>query len=816
MSLPNRSNTNNLSQLHWVLRQNDRAIDQWVQNIQITDIVTSAALSPDNQIVVGGSWKKIWIWDIQTGRIIKSFTKHNHWILSIAISPDRDFFVSASADQTIKIWDLSSYKLLYNLEGHTNGVTKVKISLNGKKLISASLDQTIKVWDLQTGNLIKTLTGHSGEIWSLAISEDSNFVVSGSEDKTIKIWDLESGTCLDTLNHHSDCVQAIAICFAQKILISGGKNGEINIWKYSERKNRNKSKAKKKNLFSRFVNFLDDLFQKPKKDDWLTSLELDRVEKENYSINDLVWLDRHHFLSACDESGLEVWGLKNKNNLQNFWENRNFSGIFSLSKNDSILAIAGRNWIEIWYIKQKKLLCIPQGCSHSILKKLCISQHPQTIEFEQSYTFQVKGIDQNNCEIEIHNICWSATNGTINQNGVFTASRDREYVRITASLDNFKDTTYISVVEPPRLSYLSIKLSSNKLKSGQKIPLYAEGIDQYGNAIATGELNWYATSGSIENNQFIAGNENEIVYVTATSKKIKSIQATTKIEIVVPPKLSSLKILLPCKQLKYSQKIKLRVRGIDQYGKKIDPGTVKWKASSGKIKKGKYQASRKPEVVTLTAIADNIQTSVQIEVIEPPQLSTLEITPSSSNSPIEIQPSTGQKFTVVGRDQRGNLMTVKKVCWETTAGQIDEQGNLMTDEYQQGEFYVTARVNNITASAKIYIPPFYEIIEVPESPEIVELKISPDCVETEPDEYQLFTLSGFDHAGNLVTINSAIWSCAQGGKISQAGIFRGGYKQRYVTVTATVGNISSTAEVTILPVLRRLKIIPNFVELKSN
>src|SRR5919202_625827 len=158
------------------------------------------AISPDWQIIAtGGSNNTIKIWNLATGREIRTLSGHSSSINYLAISPDGKKLVSASADSTIKIWDLATGKLLNTLVGHAGPVNSLAISFDGKELASASADSTIKVWDFSTGKEIRNLTGHTSSVKPLAISPDGKKLVSASADSTIKVWDLATGKLLNTL-----------------------------------------------------------------------------------------------------------------------------------------------------------------------------------------------------------------------------------------------------------------------------------------------------------------------------------------------------------------------------------------------------------------------------------------------------------------------------------------------------------------------------------------------------------------------------------------------------------------------------------------
>ena len=80
----------------------------------------------------------------------------------MAVTPDGRRAVSASEDKTLKVWDLESGRALRTLEGHSDWVNGVAVTPDGRRAVSASWDKTLKVWDLESGRALRTLEGHSG------------------------------------------------------------------------------------------------------------------------------------------------------------------------------------------------------------------------------------------------------------------------------------------------------------------------------------------------------------------------------------------------------------------------------------------------------------------------------------------------------------------------------------------------------------------------------------------------------------------------------------------------------------------------------
>ena len=96
-------------------------------------------------------------------------------------------------DKTLKLWDLASGKELRTFTGHSSVVSGVAIAPDGRTALSGSSDKTLKLWDLVSGKELRTFTGHSGEVLSVAIAPDGRTALSGGTDMTLKLWDLASG-----------------------------------------------------------------------------------------------------------------------------------------------------------------------------------------------------------------------------------------------------------------------------------------------------------------------------------------------------------------------------------------------------------------------------------------------------------------------------------------------------------------------------------------------------------------------------------------------------------------------------------------------
>jgi WD40 repeat protein len=67
------------------------------------------------------------------------------------------------------------------------------VTPDGQYVVSGSGDNTVRLWELATGKEVRRFTGHEDWVSSVAVTPDGQYVVSGSADKTVRLWDWRRG-----------------------------------------------------------------------------------------------------------------------------------------------------------------------------------------------------------------------------------------------------------------------------------------------------------------------------------------------------------------------------------------------------------------------------------------------------------------------------------------------------------------------------------------------------------------------------------------------------------------------------------------------
>lgn len=118
---------------------------------------------------------------------------HKGKILTTAFSPDGKMLASAGEDSGIKLWDVETGKELRTLYGHRSYVRSIAFSPDGKKIVSGSDDFTVKVWDVMTGRQLVPEMVNRNFVYAVVFSPDGKKIISGGNDEALTIWDADTG-----------------------------------------------------------------------------------------------------------------------------------------------------------------------------------------------------------------------------------------------------------------------------------------------------------------------------------------------------------------------------------------------------------------------------------------------------------------------------------------------------------------------------------------------------------------------------------------------------------------------------------------------
>lgn len=115
--------------------------------------MTAIAVHPKGTQMVNGSRSmQLRLWDLETGKELRSFKAHTGPVVTLDYDPTGSFFASGSSDSSVRVWDVEKGFCTHNFKSHKGVVSCVKFhpKPNEWTLFTASEDSHVRMWDLIT------------------------------------------------------------------------------------------------------------------------------------------------------------------------------------------------------------------------------------------------------------------------------------------------------------------------------------------------------------------------------------------------------------------------------------------------------------------------------------------------------------------------------------------------------------------------------------------------------------------------------------------------------------------------------------------
>ena len=183
--------------------------------------------------------KAIHLWDVTTGRELRSFDNPGKFILRMAFSPDGIWLATRGMDEKdIRLWNVAKGEQIRQLTGPTAGVPSLAFSPDGQILTAGCDDGTVPLWDILSGEERRTLTvpkAAGGRVFSVAFSPDGRTLAAGYGEgfhmpHMVRLWESSTGSERLRFEGHRGGVGSLAFSPDGTLLASGGSDHIIMVW----------------------------------------------------------------------------------------------------------------------------------------------------------------------------------------------------------------------------------------------------------------------------------------------------------------------------------------------------------------------------------------------------------------------------------------------------------------------------------------------------------------------------------------------------------------------------------------------------------
>lgn len=133
---------------------------------------------------------------------------HELAVVTVAISADSSYVATGSKDKSAKLWEMNTGREVRSFLGHEATVTSLEFTSDGKYLISGSNDKSVRIWDVQNGKEVYSVTT-SDIVTDIAIDPKMKFFVvagygnSGYGDSAT-VYDFKSRKVITKISTNAD------------------------------------------------------------------------------------------------------------------------------------------------------------------------------------------------------------------------------------------------------------------------------------------------------------------------------------------------------------------------------------------------------------------------------------------------------------------------------------------------------------------------------------------------------------------------------------------------------------------------------------
>lgn len=168
-----------------VVRLRDYSTGEMIRDLEVPseEWVDFATFSPDGKQLACGGSEVTRIWEVATGKLVRSFNEEARAILFFRNS---DSVVAAwNAYKGVQLWDLARGLVTKTLSAWPALDPAMALSPDDRYLAAGEAGLTVRVWDLTSGQVVADVA-QGGETWQLTFTADGKYLVNAGGDGAVR------------------------------------------------------------------------------------------------------------------------------------------------------------------------------------------------------------------------------------------------------------------------------------------------------------------------------------------------------------------------------------------------------------------------------------------------------------------------------------------------------------------------------------------------------------------------------------------------------------------------------------------------------
>jgi WD40 repeat protein len=222
----------------WKLHLTMEAVDATKPPI---DRVLALAFCPAGKILASGGGVparegELLLWNATDGSLLREIAgAHSDTVFDLSFTPDGALLASAGADKFARVFDVKTGKLVKSFEGHTNHVLGVAWNRTGRTLATSGADEVIKVWSLESGQQLRTIPGFTKQATSLRyVGYDASFAVAAGGVPVRLV--TEAGAVSRNFDSAGAFMYDLSLSSDGTTIAAGGLDGVLRLWTVADGK----------------------------------------------------------------------------------------------------------------------------------------------------------------------------------------------------------------------------------------------------------------------------------------------------------------------------------------------------------------------------------------------------------------------------------------------------------------------------------------------------------------------------------------------------------------------------------------------------